>query len=90
MNYSGNAMRHGDVNAASETAWDTRNTVIISKKFSNRAKKFADNLYRKWREVILESYGYRDLSQASDKLPATSGVAEALRVKLGDKYLAGL
>ncbi|KAI0427164.1 HET-domain-containing protein [Xylaria sp. FL1042] len=49
-----------------------------------------DILYEKWRLLVTE-YTERQLTVASDKLPALSGLARTFSLALGrDKYLAGL
>lgn len=60
------------------------------KEIFETGQKNSTVLYQYWQQVILPSYGIRDLSKASDKLPAISGVVEAFRAKLNDEYLAGL
>ncbi|KAF4442819.1 Ankyrin repeat-containing domain protein [Fusarium austroafricanum] len=42
-----------------------------------------------WREMIIQ-YSHLRLTYSSDKLPALSGLAEAIRRKTGQHYLAGL
>ncbi len=54
-----------------------------------KGQKDIPYLYEQWRQV-LGCYGYRGLSNASDKLPAIFRVAEAFMSRLGDEYLAGL
>lgn len=60
------------------------------KEIFETGKKKSTVLYQHWQQVILPSYGIRDLSKASDKLPAISGVTKAFRAKLNNGYLAGL
>ncbi|KAK2472566.1 hypothetical protein H9L39_16446 [Fusarium oxysporum f. sp. albedinis] len=42
-----------------------------------------------WREMVIQ-YSHLRLTYSSDKLPALSGLAEAIRRKTGHEYLAGL
>ncbi|KAK2669096.1 Heterokaryon incompatibility, partial [Fusarium oxysporum f. sp. vasinfectum] len=42
-----------------------------------------------WREMVIQ-YSHLRLTYSSDKLPALSGLAEAIRRKTGQTYLAGL
>jgi hypothetical protein len=46
-------------------------------------------LYNSWYNVVVE-YSRRDLTVASDKLPALAGMAEEFQRLTGDTYLAGL
>jgi hypothetical protein len=52
---------------------------------NNRPK---DKVLRDWYD-ILWLYGPRDLSHASDKLPAISGIASLYAERIGEEYLAG-
>ncbi|KAF4635098.1 hypothetical protein G7Y89_g3003 [Cudoniella acicularis] len=56
----------------------------------DNGKNHLDALYREWRQTIVCRYACRDLSKASDKLPAISRVTEAFRSRLDDDYVAGL
>ncbi|KAK6841146.1 hypothetical protein PG987_002006 [Apiospora arundinis] len=49
-----------------------------------------EELYKVWRQVIVQNYSGRELSKESDELPALSAVAQVFQTKLQDTYLAGL
>ncbi|KAK7989978.1 hypothetical protein PG989_010293 [Apiospora arundinis] len=49
-----------------------------------------EELYKVWRQVIVQNYAGRELSKESDELPALSAVAQVFQTKLQDTYLAGL
>ena len=49
----------------------------------------SDSVYRRWYDVIAD-YSSQKMTQASDKLPAISGLASLVANYTGDQYLAGL
>jgi hypothetical protein len=49
----------------------------------------AENRNRQWMRLV-EQYSIRNLTVASDKLPALSGLANLFGTRTGDTYLAGL
>jgi hypothetical protein len=49
----------------------------------------AQSLCSRWKSIV-EDYSTRDLTRASDKLPALAGLAGFIHDMTGDKYLAGL
>lgn len=46
-------------------------------------------VYRSWRTIV-EEYSSRELTRASDKLPALSGLAHLVQASVGSQYAAGL
>ncbi|KAF2184993.1 HET-domain-containing protein, partial [Zopfia rhizophila CBS 207.26] len=51
---------------------------------------FYSEIYNWWRKLVVEEYSALDLTKMSNRLPALSGLAAAVRPKTGDEYLAGL
>ncbi|KAF2002670.1 HET-domain-containing protein [Amniculicola lignicola CBS 123094] len=61
---------------------------IIPKAITKRSKDLSA-VWDAWQRVV-EQYSKRDLTVASDKLPAISGVAAKIKDATGSSYLAGL
>ena len=80
----------------SELAWECRSAIFCEcSSFTKRTRRGPALMKgtikgELWKQIVTE-YTALDLTFPSDRLPALSGLAEAMsRVKLGDEYLCGL
>ncbi|KAF2018255.1 HET-domain-containing protein [Aaosphaeria arxii CBS 175.79] len=64
--------------------------ALIPKALSSlKTNKKHDGIWDVWQR-ILETYSHRNLTVASDKLPAISGIAKTIQKATGSSYLGGL
>jgi hypothetical protein len=55
----------------------------------NKSRRLLNKRYQTWREMV-QRYSARDLTIATDRFPALSGLASEMTYLLNDEYIAGL
>ncbi|EPE34410.1 hypothetical protein GLAREA_10104 [Glarea lozoyensis ATCC 20868] len=71
---------------------DTRrcmDTLPLDSNPQDKSRRLLNKRYQTWREMV-QRYSARDLTIASDRFPALSGLASEMSYLLNDEYIAGL